>query len=184
MIRKGIQFFVLIMLAYLLQATVAKYLAIAGVAPNFAIAIIAVVSVALGRKYTFIISLAIGYMLEIMMPSLEYIYLILYPVCAMLGALFFADKSERRMEEERSAGRTPQRLPARLRTVLSALVSIAVFEAVNLMYIYLSGIRPDIGHYGRALISVLYTTGLAGLLQFPIRRWFGIHKLKKAPRAT
>ncbi|MBE0600865.1 MAG: hypothetical protein IH607_03695 [Firmicutes bacterium] len=184
MIRKGIQFFVLTLLAYLLQATVATHLQIAGVAPNFAVAIIAVVSVALGRKYTFVISLAVGYLLEIMMPSLDYIFLILYPVSAMLGALFFADKSERRMEEERSAGRTPQRLPARLRTVLSALVSITVFEAVNLMYIYLSGIRPDMGHYSRALICILYTTLLAGLLQFPIRRWFGIHKLKKAPRTS
>ena len=79
--------------------------AIGGVAPNFAIAIIAVVSIALGRKYTFMMSLAVGYLMEIMMPSLDYIYLILYPVCAMLGALAFSDKSERRMEEERTTTR-------------------------------------------------------------------------------
>ena len=184
MIKKGIRFFVLTLLAYLLQVTVSQHIAIAGVAPNMALAIIAVVSVALGRKYTFVISLAVGYLLEIMMPSLEYIYLILYPVSAMLGALFFADKSERRMEEERSSGKPALRLPPHIRTVLSALVSIAVFETVHLVYIYLIGIRPDFGHYSRALISILYTTLLAGLLQFPIRRWFGIHKLKKAPRVS
>lgn len=184
MIRKGIQFFILTMLAYLLQATVSAHVAIAGVAPNFALAIVAVVSVALGRKYTFVIALTIGYLLEIMMPSVEYIDLILYPVCGMLGALFFADKSERRMEEERSSGKQAVRLPARLRTALSALVSIFVFEAVHLLYIYLIGIRPDFGHYSRALISMLYTTLLAGLLQFPIRRWLGIHKLRKAPRSS
>ena len=184
MIRKGIKFTFLILIAYLLQATVANHVAIAGVAPNFAIAIIAVVSIALGRKYTFVISLAVGYLTEIMMPSLDYIYLILYPVCAMLGALAFADKSERKMEEERSSGKKVLRLPPHIRTMLCAMLSIAVFEAVNLLYVYLSGIRPDAGHYSRALISAVYTTLVAGLIQFPIRRWFGIHKLKKAFRTS
>ena len=117
-----------------------------------------------------------------MLPVLDYISLILYPVCAMLGALAFADKSERRMEEERTSERTVIRLPAPVRTMLCALVSIFVFESVNLLYIYLSGIRPDMGHYSRAVISIVYTTALAGLLQFPIRRWLGIHKLKKTVR--
>lgn len=180
--KKGLQFAALTLLAYLLQATVASDVAIAGVAPNFAIAIMAVVSIAMGRKYTFIMSIAIGYLLEIMLPALDYIYLILYPVCAMLGALAFADKSERRMEEERTAGRKTTGLPAPVRTMLCALMSIAVFEAVNLLYIYLIGITLDMGHYSRAFISVVYTTLLTGLLQFPIRRWLKIHKLKKAVR--
>jgi hypothetical protein len=184
LIKKGIQFAVLILLTYLLQAAVANDLAIAGVAPNFAIAVIAIVSIALGKKYTLIMSLTIGYLMEIMLPVLDYIYLILYPVCAMLGALAFSDKSERRMEEERTSNRRTVHLPAYIRTILSALISIVVFESVNLLYIYLSGIRPDMGHYGRALISVAYTTLLAGILQFPIRRWLGIHKLKKAVRMT
>ena len=182
MIKKGVQFTALIFLAYLLQSTVARDVAISGVAPNFAIAIIAVVSIAMGRKYTFVISLSVGYLMEIMLPVLDYIYLILYPVCAMLGALAFADKSERRMEEERTSGRKTVRLPAHIRTMLCALLSMAVFESVNLLYIYLSGITLDMGHYGRALGSAVYTTLLAGLIQFPIRRWLGIHKLKKAAR--
>lgn len=169
-------------LSYLLQTVLASDVAIGGVAPNFAIAIIAVVSIAMGRKYTFVMSLAVGYLLEIMIPSLDYIYLILYPVCAMLGALAFADKSERRMEEERTSTRKNVRLPAHIRTMLCALVSMAVFESVNLLYIYLSGIKLDMGHYSRALISLAYTTLLAGLLQFPIRRWLGIRKLKRVPK--
>ena len=97
----------LILLAYLLQATVlASDVAIAGVAPNFAIAIIAVVSIAHGAQVHVHHVACDRYLLEIMMPSLDYIYLILYPVCAMLGALAFADKSERRMEEERTSGKT------------------------------------------------------------------------------
>lgn len=180
MIKKGIQFAILTLLAYLLQAAVASDVAIAGVAPNFAIALIAVVSIALGRKYTFMMSLAVGYLMEIMIPSLDYISLILYPVCAMLGALAFSDKSERRMEEERTAARKKMPLPAHLRTMLCALISIAVFETVNLVYVYLSGITLDGGHFSRALISMAYTTALAGLLQFPIRRWLGIRRLKRA----
>ena len=53
-------------------------------------------------------SLSIGYLLEIMLPALDYINLILYPVCAMLGALVFSDKSERKLEEERAQGKRGQ----------------------------------------------------------------------------
>ncbi|HNX63248.1 MAG TPA: hypothetical protein PKN45_11455, partial [Candidatus Limiplasma sp.] len=70
--------------------------------------------------------------------------------------------------------------PPHLRTMLCALVSITVFETVNLMYVYLSGIQLDNGHWSRAVISVVYTTALAGALQFPIRWWLGVYKLKKA----
>jgi hypothetical protein len=184
LIKRGIQFAVLTLAAYLLQVTVAGHLAIAGVAPNFAIAIIAVVSIAMGRKYTFLMSICIGYLLEIMLPALDYIYLILYPVCAMLGALAFADKSERRMEEDRTSGKKTVRLPAPIRTMLCAGLSILVFEIVNLLYIYLSGIRLDMGHYSRALISLTYTTALAGLIQLPIRRWLKVHTFRKAARLS
>jgi hypothetical protein len=125
-------------------------------------------------------SLTVGYLLEIMMPPLDYISLILYPVCAMLGAIAFSDKSERKLEEARSLGRRSGNLPPLLRTVLCALLSIIIFEAVNLMYIYLNGIQLEASHYQRALISVVYTAALAGILQFPIRHFMGIHKLKKA----
>ena len=180
MIKKGIKFAILTLICYLLESTVANYISIWDVAPNLALAIIAVVTVAMGRKYTFFISLTVGYLLEIMLPSLSYINLILYPVCAMLGALAFSDKSERKLEEARSTGRKVGNLPAHLRTLLCALLSASVFESVNLFYIYLNGIQLDGGHYQRALISVVYTTAIAAILQFPIRWWLGTYKLKKA----
>ncbi|MDD3214869.1 MAG: hypothetical protein PHY64_14455 [Eubacteriales bacterium] len=180
MFRKGIKFSVVMLLAYLLQSTTAQYIAIWSVAPNIALAMIAVISVAIGRKYTFIMSVFIGYLLEIMLPALDYINLILYPVCAMLGALAFSDKSERRLEEERTLGKRAGNLPPHLRTVLCALLSIIIFESVNLLYIYLNGIQLSELHYRRALISIFYTTVLAGVLQFPIRWWLGVYKLKKA----
>ncbi len=181
MVKKGIKFVLLTLLAYLLQATAAQYMAVWSIAPNIALAMVAVVTVALGRKYTFIMALTIGYLLEIMLPVLDYINLILYPVCAMLGALAFSDKSERKLEEERSIDKRRRgNLPAHLRTVLCALVSIILFEGVNLIYIYLSGILIDGDQLQRALVSVLYTTAMAGVLQFPIRWWLGTYKLKRA----
>ena len=180
MFKKAFKFALLTLLCYLLQSTVSQYIALWGVAPNLALAIIAVVSVAMGRKYTFFMSVAVGYLLEIMLPALDYINLILYPVCSLLGALLFSDKSERKLEEERSLGKRGGNLPAHIRTILCALLSILVFESVHLLYIYLNGIALDAPHLQRSLLSVVYTTALASVLQFPIRWWLGIYKLKRA----
>ena len=53
MFGKLIKTFLLTILSYLLQVTVARHIAIGGVAPNLALALIAVVTVGLGHKYTF-----------------------------------------------------------------------------------------------------------------------------------
>ena len=180
MFKKGVKFLIITLLAYLLQATTAQYLSLWDVAPNIALAFTAVVTIAFGRKYTFVMALIVGYLLEIMLPALDYINLILYPVCAMLGALAFSDKSERKLEEERSMGKRGGNMPAHLRTILCALLSIIVFEAVNLLYTYLSGIVIDSDQLQRSIISILYTTAMAALLQFPLRWWLGVYKLKKA----
>ena len=180
MYSKALKFLLLTALCYLLQATVPYYIQILDVAPNLALAIIAVVTVAMGRKYTFFMSTIVGYLLEIMMGELTYMSLILYPVCCMLGAIAFSDKSARKLEEERSTGKRTGNLPAHLRTPLCALLSTGVFEFVNVFYIYLNGVTIDAGHILRALLAVVYTAALAGLLQFPIRWWLGIYKLQKA----
>ena len=180
MIKKLLKVSALTLLAYLLQATTAEYLSIGDIAPSLAIACIAVVTVGLGRKYTFLMSLTIGYLLEIMLPMLDYLALILYPVCCMLGALAFSDKSERRLEEERAAGRRARQLDPHIRTPLCAALSTVVFEGVYLIYVYLSGVALDGGHFGRALVCVLYTAAIAAVIQFPIRWWLGIYKIAKA----
>lgn len=180
MFKKLIKVSLITLLAYLLQATAAQQMAISGVAPNVALAVVAVATVCLGRKYTFMMSLTIGYLLEIMLPALDYINLILYPVCAMLGALLFSDKSERKLEEERTSGRRGTQWNPHLRTPLCAAMSTLVFEGVNLLYIYLTGVTIDRSHLGRAMGDVLYTTAIAAVVQFPIRWWLGTYKLKKA----
>ena len=168
------------LLTYLLQATVPFHIAIFGVAPNIALALIAAVSVGMGRKYTFLMALMIGYLLEIMLPMLDYINLILYPVCAMLGALAFSDKSERKLEEDRSAGKRTKTLNPHLRTPLCAMVSVLIFETVHLLYTYLSGVTVDEGHIFRALANVVYSSAIAAATQFPSRWWLGVYKVKKA----
>lgn len=180
MFAKLLKMSLLTLLTYLLQATVAQRIAIGGVAPNIALAFIAVVTVCMGRKYTFMMSLVIGYLLEIMLPMLDYINMLIYPVCAMLGALVFSDKSERKLEEERAQGKRGTQWNPHLRTPLCAFLSIAVFEGVNLIYTYLSGVVIDSLHIGRGLTDVVYTTVLALVFQFPIRWWMGTYKLKKA----
>ena len=180
MLGKMIKVGLLTILIYLLQATVAEYISIQDVAPNIALAFIAIITVALGRKYAFVVSLAVGYLLEIMAPTLDYISLILYPVAAMLSALVFSDKSERRLEEERTLGKRSVQLNPHLRTPLCAGLSVSVYEAIHLLYTYLSGVTPDSGHWQRAMIDVGYSLALAGAFQFPIRWWLGIYRLKKA----
>jgi len=180
MFGKLLKMSLLTLLTYLLQATVAPRIAIGGVAPNIALAFIAVISVCMGRKYTFMMSLAIGYLLEIMLPMLDYINMLIYPICAMMGALLFSDKSERKLEEERAQGKRGHQWNPHLRTPSCALLSIAIFEGVNLIYTYLSGVVIDSLHVGRALTDVVYTTLLSALFQFPIRWWMGTYKLKKA----
>ena len=122
----------------------------------------------------------VGYLLEIMVPMLDYLSLILYPVCCMLGALMFSDKSERKLEEERTMGRRGGQWNPHIRTPLCAGLSTLVFEGVHLIYIYLSGVALDSGHWGRAILNVAYTMAIAGLIQFPIRWWMGTYKLAKA----
>ncbi len=180
MLSKLFKVSLLTLLTYLLQATVAQTISVWDVAPNIALAIIAVITVCLGRKYTFLMALAVGYLLEIMLGMLDYINLIIYPVCAMIGALAFSDKSERKLEEERTTGKHSVTLNAHLRTPLCAALSVGVFEAVHLFYIYLSGVQPDSGHFIRAAVDIVYSTVISGVLQFPIRLWMGTYRLKKA----
>ena len=180
MFAKLIKVSILTLLAYLLQATTAQPIAIGGVAPNIALALIAVVTVCLGRKYAFMMSLSIGYLLEIMLPALDYINLLAYPVCSMLGALLFSDKSERKLEEERTQGKRARQWNPHIRTPLCAGLSVMVFEVVNLMYTYLSGVSLDASHLGRALTDIVYTMTIAGVMQFPIRWWMGTYRLRKA----
>jgi Mg2+/Co2+ transporter CorB len=180
MLGKTLKFAFLTLMAYLLQACVAQRIAIGGIAPNLAMALIAIISVALGRKYTFVMSMTVGYLLELMLPALTYINMIAYPVCCILGAMAFSDKSERKLEEERTLGKNAKQLHPHIRTILCALLSISVYEFINVFYTYLTGVALAALPFGRAITDIIYTTVLAAVLQFPVRWWLGIYKLNQA----
>ncbi|MBR4067351.1 MAG: hypothetical protein IKK08_01845 [Clostridia bacterium] len=182
MIIKTIKMAVLTLLAYLLQATTAQYISVWDVAPNIALALIAVVTVGLGVKYSLFMSLTVGYLMEIMLAGMQFFNLVLYPVAAMLGALVFADKSERSLEERRARGKDTKQMNPHLRTPLCAMVSILVFETIHVIYINLSGVDLDAGHILRALIDVVYTMLLAFVFQFPVRAWLGIYRQNRLNR--
>lgn len=180
MLAKSLKFAFLTLMAYLLQASVAQRIAIGGVAPNLAMALTAICAVGLGRKYAFVMSMTVGYLLEIMMPAVSYISIIGYPVCCMLGAIAFSDKSERVLEEYRTRGKETRQLNPHIRTMLCAMMSVSLFELVNLVYTHLTGVALADLKYMRAVVDIVYTVLLAGIFQFPIRWWMGVYRLKKA----
>lgn len=182
MLSKVIKLAVLTLLTYLLQATTAQYISVWDVAPNIALAFIAVVTVGFGPFYTLMMSLAIGYLMEIMLAGMQFFNLVLYPVASMLGALAFADKSERKLEERRAQGRDTRQLNPHLRTPLCAMIAILVFEFIHVIYIYLTGVDLDAGHVQRALVDIVYTMLLAAVFQFPIRAYLGIYRQNRENR--
>ncbi|MBE5794501.1 MAG: hypothetical protein E7323_07460 [Clostridiales bacterium] len=182
MLIRTIKLAVLTLLTYLLQATTAQYISVWDVAPNIALAFIAVVTVGFGPMYTLMMSLAVGYLMEIMLAGMQFFNLVLYPVASMLGALAFADKSERSLEERRAQGRDTRQLHPHLRTPLCAMIAILVFEFIHVIYIYLSGVDLDAGHIQRALVDVVYTMLLAAVFQFPIRAYLGIYRQNRENR--
>lgn len=180
MLKKAIKVSLLILLTYLLQVTVPPRIKLWGVPPNIALAIIAVITVALGKRYTFMAATVVGYLYEIMMPSMQYLNTLLYPISCMVAALFFADKSDRKREEERIRSEKPRKqMNPHLRTPLCACLSTVIYEAVWLVYIYLTGVKLDSGHLTRSAAVVAYTGIMSLVIQFPIRKWLGIYKLKK-----
>ena len=169
------------LLGYFFQATLAYHIAIMNVAPNIALAFCAVVAVGLGRKYVFLMSLIIGYLLELTLQTVSFFNIILYPISAMLAAFAFSDKSKRVLDEEQIFNEKIKiQLPALIRTPLCVLVSIMFFELIHFAYIYLNGVDIEREHYTRILISFAYTTILTIIIQFPLRWFLGLHRVKKA----
>lgn len=173
---KIIKVFLVTFIAYLFQVCVMPYLPISSITPNILIAVIAIVTVAYGRFFAFGSGAVCGILMEIMVASIDYMYLLIYPVMGFMGSLVYADKSERRLEQERSIGKKGKNMPAVLRTILCAGMDIAIYEVVNLTYVYLTGVDLSMIHLGRALISVLYTMGVTCVIMLPLRRFLGVWK--------
>jgi hypothetical protein len=161
---------ILIVFGYLCEVCIMPYIRIFGVTPNLLYVIIGIVTVAYGKLRAFWVGLCFGLLMEIMLPSVPYLNLILYPVTTLFCSFAFADKPLKTIEYERAVNKKSKELPAWLRTVLCTALNIFVFEAVNVTYIYLGGSVLTFSHFSKAILNVLLTTLLCLILLFPIRR--------------
>lgn len=198
-VRHQIRFFLILLLGYLCQVCIIPYIQIGDVTPNLLYVVIAIVTVGYGKLRAFWAGGLYGIIMETMLPAgLSMLNLLMYPIGAVFVSIFFADKSEKKLEEERSIGRPLTRthdLISRLttlgdwikgapgqnanpyiRTPLCAAVNVLIYEVINLVYIYLGGAEMSMAHYSRALTNIIATTILTILLMVPVRRFLGFRK--------
>lgn len=172
-IRREGMIFLLAFVGYLVQMCIMPYVKILGVTPSIIISVTSIVTVSFGRLRAFWIGSFYGIILECMQPSKTLFNLMIYPVAAILSGLMFSDKSVQQLEYERGVGKAGRNVSPLIRTPVCAMVNTAIYETVNVAYIYLRGADLNSGHIGRALLDILATTLLTVLLMVPVRRLFG-----------
>ena len=160
----------LVVFGYLMEVCLIPYIRVFGVTPNLLYVIIGIVTVAYGKLRAFWVGLCFGLLMEIMLPSVPYLHLLLYPITTLFCSFAFADKPLKTLEYERAVNKKSKELPAWLRTVLCTALNILVFEIVNVTYIYLGGSALTFSHFIKAFWDVILTSLLCLILLFPIRR--------------
>ncbi|MGN0778472.1 MAG: rod shape-determining protein MreD [Aristaeellaceae bacterium] len=197
-VKGQVKFFLVVLLGYLFQVCVMPYFSIGGVTPSLLFVHIAILTVGYGRLRALWVGGIYGILMEIMLPTLSMLNLLLYPLSALFCSIFFADKSDKQLEEERSIGQMLVRkhdLSARLsamldvvrgepghnaspyiRTPLCAGMNVLIYEIVNLVFIYLGGTALEQAHYARSLLDILLTVLLTVVLMLPVRRFLGFRK--------
>ncbi|MCR4876455.1 MAG: hypothetical protein K5922_04740 [Clostridiales bacterium] len=168
--RRYLTLLFLIPLGYLFHVCVMPYVSVGGVTPNLLFAVIGVITVAYGRLQALWAGLIYGLLLEILVPSVPFVSLAVYPISSLFVSFIFADKSLRQLQMDRTLNRKKRYMSAWLRTVLCAMSNVLVFEVVNVAYIYLGGTPLTLLHFRRALRDVLLTGILTFLIEFPLRR--------------
>ena len=176
-----VKFFLVVLLGYLLQACVMPYLKVGGVTPSLLLAVIAIVTVGYGRLRALWVGAIYGILTETMMPTLTLLNLALYPVSAAFMSMFFADKSEKRLEYERSLGKAGRNVNPYLRTLGCAAMNVLLYEIVNVFYMYLSGAELSMTMLYDSLADVLGTTALTAVIMLPVRRFLGFRRLRREP---
>ena len=176
-----VKFFLVVLLGYLLQACVMPYLKVGGVTPSLLLAVVAIVTVGYGRLRALWVGAIYGILTETMMPTLTLLNLALYPVSAAFMSMFFADKSEKRLEYERSLGKAGRNVNPYLRTLGCAAMNVLLYEIVNVFYMYLSGAELSMTMLYDSLADVLGTTALTAVIMLPVRRFLGFRRLRREP---
>ena len=184
--RRYLALVLIIMFGYLGQVCVIPYIRPFGITPNLLYVVIGVITVAYGKLRAFWAGLIYGLLMEVMLPSVPYVNLALYPVSTLFCSFAFADKSLKTLEYERATSKKTRELPAWLRTVLCTALNTLIYEVVNVTYIYVGGSALLSGHIIKAVGDVLLTSVLCLILLFPLRRMIlgrknGNLVLKSAP---
>lgn len=173
------RFFLVVLLGYLLQVCVMPYLRIGDVTPSLLCALIAIVTIGYGKLRALWVGSIYGILMETMCPTIRMLNLLLYPLSAGFLSMFFADKTEKRLEYERSIGKAGRNVNAYLRTLGCAAANVLIYEIVNMVYIYLGGATLSLSLFGKALGNILWTTALTAIIMVPVRRFLGFKKRKK-----
>ena len=168
--RKYLCYLLMIVFGYLCEVCVIPYIRPFGIAPNLLYAVIGIITVAYGKLRAFWAGLVFGLLMEVMLPSVRYVNLAIYPVSTLFCSFAFADKPLKTIEYERATNRTSRELPAWLRTVLCTALNTLIYEVVNVTYIYLRGSSLTFSHFAKAFGSVMLTSLLCLLILFPLRR--------------
>lgn len=117
--------------------------------------------------------------MEIMVPSLEYLHLILYPAIATLAFTLFADKTERKLELERNTKKRGKDINPLVRTPLATFLMCLVFQLVCLFYVLLQGVAFSWILASRLITDLVYTTTLSVVLMVPLRAFLGLKSFSK-----
>lgn len=168
--RRYLVFVLIIIFGYLFQVCVIPYIRPFGISPNMLYVVIGIITVAYGKLRAFWAGLIYGLLMEIMLSSVPFLNLVIYPVTTLFCSFAFADKPLKTIEYERATNKKTKELPAWLRTVLCTALNSLIFEIVNVTYIYLGGTRLTFYHFIRAFAGVILTSLLCFILLFPLRR--------------
>lgn len=161
--RRMLRLAILLLLAYLLQATVMPYLRISGVALDLCMVSLVCASMALGPYYGMGAALFMALLLEIAGSDLPGMTT---AVCLLAGAWgAYADFRLRHMTGV--PGKRPSRVLKRMLPMLCVGLPVAVKESLFVAYFYLTGVDIAFVHVWRVFLASLLAT-LAAIPLLPL----------------
>ncbi len=179
-LMRQVKLILVILVGYLGHVSIMPYLRFGDVTPSLLIATTAIVTVGYGMLRGLWTGMFYGIVMEIMLPTVPMLNLLFYPITALLCGVFFADRSEAQLQYARSIGKRGRNISPLLRTVLFAALNVVIYDAVNLVYMYLSGADLTGALIQRGLTDVLATTGLTAVIMIPVRKLLGFRKKEEA----
>lgn len=175
-LMRQVKLFLAILLGYLAHVTIMPYLRLGDVTPSLLIATTAIVAIGYGLLRGLWAGLFYGIVMEIMLPTVPMLNLLFYPITALLCSAVFADRSAAQLQYARSIGKRGRNRSPLLRTVLFALLNVVIYEAVNLVYMYLNGAALTGSLIMRGVTDIFATTALTAVIMVPVRKFLGFRK--------